>query len=52
MTTPDYIAMCRKKDIVEDKALDHAKKNINEAKELEDALDLYKETTLPNYTEQ
>ena len=28
MTTPDYVAMCRKKDITEDKTLEAAKKNI------------------------
>ena len=52
LTTPDYVAMCRKKDIIEDKALEHAKKNITEASELQDAMDLYENTTLPNYTEQ
>lgn len=28
MTTPDYVSMCRKKDIIEDKTFEQAKKNI------------------------
>ena len=36
MTTPSYMAMCRKKDITEDKALTMAKENIEEADKLEE----------------
>ena len=36
MTTPSYMAMCRKKDITEDKALRMAKENIEEAEKLEE----------------
>ena len=35
MTTPHYLAMCRKKDIVEDKTLNLAKENIQGAEDLE-----------------
>ena len=35
MTMPSYLAMCRKKDIVEDKALNLAKENIQDAEDLE-----------------
>ena len=41
--------MCRKKDIVEDKALNLAKENIQDAEDLENALNLYNDTILPNY---
>ena len=52
MTTPHYLAMCRKKDIVEDKTLKLAKDNIQDAEELEEALGLYNDTIMPNYQEQ
>ena len=52
MTTPSYLAMCRKKDIVEDKALNLAKENIQDAEDLENAMNLYNDTILPNYQEQ
>lgn len=52
MTTPDYLAMCRKKDIVEDKTLKFAKDNMKEAEGLEEAQQIYNETILPNYQEQ
>ena len=37
MTTPGYLSMCRKKDIVEDKTLKLAKENIEETETLEEA---------------
>ena len=49
MTTPSYMAMCRKKDIVEDKTLKLAKENIEDTENLEEAQQIYNETTLPNY---
>ena len=52
MTTPGYTAMCRKKDILEDKALKLAKENIQDAEDLEGEYQIYSETVLPNYQEQ
>ena len=43
------MAMCRKKDIVEDKTLKLAKENIEDTENLEEAQQIYNETTLPNY---
>jgi len=51
MTTPGYLSMCRKKDIVEDKTLKLAKENIEETENFEEAQQIYTETIIPNFEE-
>ena len=52
LTTENYMSMCQKKDICEDKTLKNAKDNIQMAEDAEGESQIYSETTLPNYKEQ